>query len=92
MARLRRRAAQSQLSDVVVMGPNLRIAPARLPDSLRVRLQRYAEAVDPERSEEIVSTVTLVYNGVLCSLLRGAPDDPPGLGRRVAAAALGWPE
>lgn len=40
VARLRRRAAQSQLTDVVAMGPNLRIAPARLPDSLRVRLQR----------------------------------------------------
>nr|WP_221447003.1 transcription-repair coupling factor [Microbacterium thalassium] len=40
MARLRRRAAQAGLSDVVAMGPNLRIAPARLPDSMRVRLQR----------------------------------------------------
>ena len=40
VARLRRRAAQSQLTDVVAMGPNLRIAPAHLPDSLRVRLQR----------------------------------------------------
>ncbi len=28
------------LTDVVAMGPNLRIAPANLPDSLRVRLQR----------------------------------------------------
>ncbi len=40
VARLRRRAAQSGLTDVVAMGPNLRIAPARLPDSMRVRLQR----------------------------------------------------
>ncbi|WES64927.1 transcription-repair coupling factor [Microbacter sp. GSS18] len=40
MARLRRRAAQAGLSDVVAMGPNLRIAPAHLPDSMRVRLQR----------------------------------------------------
>ncbi|MFT3796833.1 transcription-repair coupling factor [Microbacterium sp.] len=40
IARLRRRAAQSQLTDVVAMGPNLRVAPAHLPDSLRVRLQR----------------------------------------------------
>jgi transcription-repair coupling factor (superfamily II helicase) len=39
-ARLRRRAAQAGLTDVVAMGPNLRIAPANLPDSLRVRLQR----------------------------------------------------
>jgi transcription-repair coupling factor (superfamily II helicase) len=40
IARLRRRAAQSGLSDVVAMGPNLRIAPAHLADSIRVRLQR----------------------------------------------------
>ena len=40
IARLRRRAAASGLSDVVAMGPNLRIAPAQLPDSIRVRLQR----------------------------------------------------
>lgn len=40
MARLRRRAARAGLSDVVAMGPNLRVAPAHLPDSLRVRLQR----------------------------------------------------
>ena len=40
IARLRRRAAQSQLTDVVAMGPNLRVAPAHLPDSMRVRLQR----------------------------------------------------
>ncbi|GGH38251.1 transcription-repair coupling factor [Microbacterium album] len=40
VARLRRRAAQAGLTDVVAMGRNLRIAPARLPDSIRVRLQR----------------------------------------------------
>jgi transcription-repair coupling factor (superfamily II helicase) len=40
VARLRRRAARAGLSDVVAMGPNLRIAPAHLPDSMRVRLQR----------------------------------------------------
>jgi hypothetical protein len=40
IARLRRRAAQSQLSDVVAMGPNLRVVPAPASDSLRVRLQR----------------------------------------------------
>ncbi|WP_191905757.1 transcription-repair coupling factor [Microbacterium caowuchunii] len=40
VARLRRRAARSGLTDVVAMGPNLRIAPAKLPDSMRVRLQR----------------------------------------------------
>jgi transcription-repair coupling factor (superfamily II helicase) len=40
VARLRRRAGQAGLADVVAMGSNLRIAPANLPDSMRVRLQR----------------------------------------------------
>jgi len=40
VARLRRRAARAGLSDVVAMGSNLRIAPARLEDSMKVRLQR----------------------------------------------------
>ncbi|MGP3536286.1 transcription-repair coupling factor [Microbacterium sp. RD1] len=40
VARLRRRAARAGLADVVAMGPNLRVAPANLPDSMRVRLQR----------------------------------------------------
>ncbi len=40
VARLRRRAATAGLADVVAMGPNLRIAPAHLPDSIRVRMQR----------------------------------------------------
>ncbi len=40
VARLRRRAGQAGLADVVAMGPNLRIAPANLSDSMRVRLQR----------------------------------------------------
>ncbi|WP_119697109.1 transcription-repair coupling factor [Microbacterium halotolerans] len=40
VARLRRRASRSGLSDVVAMGKNLRIAPANLPDSMQVRLKR----------------------------------------------------
>lgn len=40
ISRLRRRAARAGLTDVVVMGSNLRIAPARLEDSIKVRLQR----------------------------------------------------
>jgi transcription-repair coupling factor (superfamily II helicase) len=40
VSRLRRRAQQAGLSDVVAMGSNLRIAPAELADSLQVRLQR----------------------------------------------------
>ena len=57
---------------------------------LRERLGELAAAADPGRRDEIVATVTLVYNGVLSSLLRGAPDDPAPLGRQVAATALGW--
>ncbi|MBT2485232.1 MULTISPECIES: transcription-repair coupling factor [unclassified Microbacterium] len=40
IARLRRRAARAGLTDVVAMGSNLRIVPARLEDSIKVRLQR----------------------------------------------------
>ncbi|MGX1695823.1 transcription-repair coupling factor [Microbacterium keratanolyticum] len=40
VARLRRRAARAGISDVVVMGSNLRIAPAHLADSMQVRLRR----------------------------------------------------
>nr|WP_240977566.1 transcription-repair coupling factor [Planctomonas sp. JC2975] len=40
VSRLRRRAQQAGLSDVVAMGSNLRVAPAELPDSIQVRLQR----------------------------------------------------
>ncbi len=40
VSRLRQRAQRSGLTDVIAMGANLRVAPAQLPDSLRVRLQR----------------------------------------------------
>ncbi|HKT57396.1 MAG TPA: transcription-repair coupling factor, partial [Microbacterium sp.] len=40
VARLRRRVGQAGLTDVVAMGSNLRLAPANLPDSMQVRLQR----------------------------------------------------
>ncbi|AWB89798.1 transcription-repair coupling factor [Salinibacterium hongtaonis] len=40
VSRLRRRAQKAGLSEVVVMGPNLRIAPIELPDSRQVRMQR----------------------------------------------------
>ncbi|WP_030148400.1 transcription-repair coupling factor [Mycetocola saprophilus] len=40
VSKLRRRAQASGLSDVITMGPNLRIAPAHLPDSLQARLRR----------------------------------------------------
>ena len=40
VSRLRRRAHQSSLSEVVVMGSNLRLTPVDLPDSIQVRLAR----------------------------------------------------
>ncbi|MEJ3403723.1 transcription-repair coupling factor [Rathayibacter sp. YIM 133350] len=40
VSRLRRQAQRASLSEVVAMGSNLRIAPATLPDSLQIRLQR----------------------------------------------------
>jgi transcription-repair coupling factor (superfamily II helicase) len=40
VSRLRRAAQKAGLSDVIVMGTNLRIAPAALPESMQVRLQR----------------------------------------------------
>jgi transcription-repair coupling factor (superfamily II helicase) len=40
VSRLRRMSVKAGLSEVVAMGPNLRIAPAELADSIQVRLQR----------------------------------------------------
>jgi len=40
VSRLRRRAQQAGLGEVVAMGSNLRVAPVDLPDSIQVRLQR----------------------------------------------------
>ncbi|GAA4873207.1 TetR/AcrR family transcriptional regulator [Serinicoccus chungangensis] len=54
------------------------------------RLRELAAGVDPERVEEVVDTVLLLYNGVLASLLRGVPQDPAVRAAQVARAALGW--
>jgi len=40
VSRLRRMSQKANLSEVVVMGDKLRVAPANLPDSIQVRLQR----------------------------------------------------
>lgn len=58
---------------------------------LHDRLQQLATAADPGRADEIVATVSLLYNGVLSSLLRGHPVDPVGVAATTARAALGWP-
>ena len=45
MARLRRQAQASRLSEIFVVGPNLRVGPVELKDSLQMRLRRlYPEA------------------------------------------------
>ncbi len=66
VARLRRRAAQAGLADVVAMGPNLRIAPADLPDSKRVRLQRlYPKAKLISSGEALVVPLPTAGGGPL---------------------------
>ncbi|HIY67583.1 MAG TPA: DEAD/DEAH box helicase, partial [Candidatus Agrococcus pullicola] len=40
MARLRRQAQEARLSEVFVVGPNLRVGPAEFTDSLQLRLKR----------------------------------------------------
>ena len=45
IARLRRAAQRSGLSEVITVGPNLRVGPAELPESIQLRLRRmYPEA------------------------------------------------
>jgi transcription-repair coupling factor (superfamily II helicase) len=61
ISRLRRRAARAGLTDVVVMGSNLRIAPARLEDSIKVRLQRlYPKAKLVSGGEALVVPMPMV--------------------------------
>ncbi|MBD8102344.1 transcription-repair coupling factor [Plantibacter sp. CFBP 8775] len=40
VSRLRQRAQRSGLSDLIAVGPNLRVTPADLPDSIQTRLRR----------------------------------------------------
>jgi transcription-repair coupling factor (superfamily II helicase) len=78
VSRLRRRAQKAGLSDVVAMGGNLRVAPADLPDSLQVRMQRlypggriFAQAkaltvpmpVDPT-DEQLIAWVTTLLDAI----------------------------
>ncbi|MFC7431056.1 MULTISPECIES: transcription-repair coupling factor [unclassified Agrococcus] len=50
MARLRRQAMRSRLSEVITVGPNLRVGPADLPESLQLRLRRMHPAAKLNRS------------------------------------------
>ncbi len=57
---------------------------------LKNRLERWAELADPDRGAEVVAIITLLYNGVLASLLRGVPLDAAAIASRSARQALGW--
>ena len=65
IARLRRRAARAGLTDVVTMGSNLRIAPARLEESIKVRMQRlYPKAKLVAGGEALVVPMPTVPSAV----------------------------
>jgi transcription-repair coupling factor (superfamily II helicase) len=64
VSRLRRRAHHSSLSDVVVMGSNLRITPVDLPDSLQVRLQRMYPGAKYVPSARVVTVPLPTEEGV----------------------------
>ncbi|WP_198147843.1 transcription-repair coupling factor [Microbacterium sp. XT11] len=65
IARLRRRAARAGLTDVVAMGSNLRISPARLEDSIKVRMQRlYPKAKLVAGGEALVVPLPTVPSAV----------------------------
>ncbi len=63
VSRLRRRAYKSGLSEVVAMGPNLRLTPLELPDSKQVRLQRMYPGAKYVAAARVV-TVPLPAEGV----------------------------
>jgi transcription-repair coupling factor (superfamily II helicase) len=90
VSRLRRRAYKAGLSEVVVMGPNLRITPLELPDSKQARLQRmfpggkYVAAARvvtvpmPPEGTELVSWVESVFGALVPageSVDAGSPGD-----------------
>ncbi|MGF3056715.1 transcription-repair coupling factor [Microbacterium sp. YY-01] len=82
VARLRRRAARAGLSDVVAMGTNLRIAPAKLADSMKVRVARlYPKAKFVSGGEALVVPMPMQQASV------GVGLEPPS-----APELLAWVE
>jgi len=59
-------------------------------DLLVQRLSLLARDADPDRAPVIVETTALLYNGVLASLLRGAPHEAVEVARDTACLAFGW--
>ncbi|MDO9396367.1 MAG: transcription-repair coupling factor [Herbiconiux sp.] len=64
VSRLRRLAQKASLSEVVTMGSNLRVAPADLPDSKQVRLQRMYPGSKYFAQTNAVSVPLPVVDGV----------------------------
>jgi transcription-repair coupling factor (superfamily II helicase) len=88
VSRLRRRAFKAGLSEVVAMGPNLRLTPLELPDSKQVRLQRmypgakYVAAARvvtvplPPEGTDLVTWAGTLFDALLPTASEaGAPDD-----------------
>ncbi|MDO9377407.1 MAG: TetR/AcrR family transcriptional regulator [Nocardioidaceae bacterium] len=52
------------------------------------RLRELARSADLDDPQAVASSLLLLYNGVLGSLLRGTPDDPVALARRLALSVV----
>ena len=102
VSRLRRQAQLADLSDLVATGTKLRIAPAKLPDSKRVRLERlYPGAkvfaqndvilvpMPAERGQELDDAELVEWASKLVAAIFPPPEPPaePGEASSPAAAA-----
>ncbi len=66
MARLRRKAQRAKLSEVITVGPNLRVGPAELADSVQLRLRRmYPGAKVNETAKTLVVPIPTAGGGRL---------------------------
>lgn len=66
IARLRRKAQRAQLSEVITVGPNLRVGPADLAESVQLRLRRmYPEAKLNAQAKTVVVPIPTAGGGRL---------------------------
>ncbi len=66
VARLRRKAQAARLSEVITVGPNLRVGPAELPDSIQLRLRRmYPEAKLNTKAKTLIVPIPTAGGGRL---------------------------